>query len=417
MAGGGTEALRDYWVHGEGAARIGWGSPGDFGRCVRLVREHTGMADPEGYCAKRHHDALGKWPGARQQHSLPGQEPVMPEHKTVPVEWKAATGGDPGELVGYASVFGNLDQGGDVVLPGAFTKTLAYWKRSGLPLPLIADHELTTEGVIGSVVDAAEDGTGLRVRARFSGTSKAQDIRAKMIEGHLKGMSFTYEAVKHYRGQLAGKAARFLQELKLFEATVTPFPMNTLALASAKADTKPYGDVAYADPGYKDGVKRYPIDTEAHCRAAWSYINMPKNQAGYTSEQVSAIKGRIRAALKRFGVTVSESASADLRDAMHKVLEIGAEALRKAAADALLDTYLTGDGPEDEAAPADEPESAADGTAPDTPAEGETKGEPDGLTPREYAAMIANRGTADGSPASLDALEAEIRHALEGVEQ
>ena len=59
-------------------------------------------------------------------------------------------------------------------MPGAFAKTLAYWKRSGLPLPLIADHELTTEGVIGSVVEANEDGTGLRVRARFSSDAKAQ---------------------------------------------------------------------------------------------------------------------------------------------------------------------------------------------------------------------------------------------------
>jgi len=69
---------------------------------------------------------------------------------------------------------------------------------------------------------------------------------------------------------------------------------------------KPYGDVKYADPGYKDGVKRYPIDTEAHCRAAWSYINMPKNQAGYTAEQVASIKGRIRAAAKRFGIEISD---------------------------------------------------------------------------------------------------------------
>jgi HK97 family phage prohead protease len=81
-------------------------------------------------------------------------------------------------------------------------------------------------------------------------------------------------------------------------------------LAECRADDgkskKPYGDVKYADPGYKDGVKRYPIDTEAHARAAWSYINMPKNQSGYSSEQLASVKGRIKAALKRFGVDVSE---------------------------------------------------------------------------------------------------------------
>jgi HK97 family phage prohead protease len=75
------------------------------------------------------------------------------------------------------------------------------------------------------------------------------------------------------------------------------------------ADTKkPYGDVTYADPGYqKDGQKRYPLDTEAHCRAAWSYINMPKNASQYTAEQLSAIKGRIKAALKKYGVDVADN--------------------------------------------------------------------------------------------------------------
>lgn len=70
---------------------------------------------------------------------------------------------------------------------------------------------------------------------------------------------------------------------------------------------KPYGNVTYADPGYQDdGVKRYPLDTEAHVRAAWSYINMPKNQKAYSSEQVSAIKSRIKTAAKKFGIEISD---------------------------------------------------------------------------------------------------------------
>jgi hypothetical protein len=82
------------------------------------------------------------------------------------------------------------------------------------------------------------------------------------------------------------------------------------------ADTTPYGDVTYADPGYQaDKVKRYPLDSEAHCRAAWSYINMPKNAAKYTSSQVASIKSRIKAAGKKYGITFSDEkavAAADL---------------------------------------------------------------------------------------------------------
>lgn len=75
--------------------------------------------------------------------------------------------------------------------------------------------------------------------------------------------------------------------------------------AVAEAATAPYGDVAYADTGLrKDGKKRYPIDTKAHARAAWSYINREKDAAFYSASQLKTIKNKIKAALKKFGVTV-----------------------------------------------------------------------------------------------------------------
>ena len=67
---------------------------------------------------------------------------------------------------------------------------------------------------------------------------------------------------------------------------------------------KPYGDVEYADP--KNG--KYPIDNEAHVRAAWSYINMPKNASAYPLNGVtlSEVKDRIRAAMKKLGADVAD---------------------------------------------------------------------------------------------------------------
>lgn len=77
----------------------------------------------------------------------------------------------------------------------------------------------------------------------------------------------------------------------------------------AEAKKKPYGDVTYADPGYQsDGVKRYPVDSRDHALAAHSYINQAKNAAKYSPEHLKAVKGRIAAALKRFGVDVAVSA-------------------------------------------------------------------------------------------------------------
>lgn len=65
------------------------------------------------------------------------------------------------------------------------------------------------------------------------------------------------------------------------------------ALEKAAGSPKPYGDVEYADA--KNG--KYPIDTPAHIRAAWSYVNMPKN-AKVLGDQLGAVKDKIVSAWK-----------------------------------------------------------------------------------------------------------------------
>lgn len=87
----------------------------------------------------------------------------------------------------------------------------------------------------------------------------------------------------------------------------TPMPGLLVPHPEAMAAEEPYGDVKYADPGYNDNKKRYPIDNPRHVRAAWAYINMPKNAAKYTAEQLDLIKGRIRAAAKRYGIEIAEA--------------------------------------------------------------------------------------------------------------
>lgn len=94
------------------------------------------------------------------------------------------------------------------------------------------------------------------------------------------------------------------------EAAAAKLAKAAQVLRSNKGGSKTVratADVKYADPGYKpDGKKRYPIDTKDHAKAAWSYINMPKNQKGYTSSQVASIKTRVEGALKKFGVAVGD---------------------------------------------------------------------------------------------------------------
>ena len=65
-----TDRLRDYWTHGKGAAKIGWGTPGTSTRCRASLAKYVKPMCLSGYCANRHYDALGFWPGDRSKHSL-----------------------------------------------------------------------------------------------------------------------------------------------------------------------------------------------------------------------------------------------------------------------------------------------------------------------------------------------------------
>lgn len=82
---------------------------------------------------------------------------------------------------------------------------------------------------------------------------------------------------------------------------------TTVTEADAPAPQTPVpGGGPYADPGYQaDKKKRYPIDTKARAKAAWSYANQADNARQYTSAQLKRIKQRITKALRRFGVQVA----------------------------------------------------------------------------------------------------------------
>ena len=92
-----------------------------------------------------------------------------------------------------------------------------------------------------------------------------------------------------------------------------------------KKGEDPYGEVEYADPGYQpDGKKRYPIDTERHVRAAWSYFDRPKNAKKYTAEQRDKIKTKIiaawRAMIDRDGPPSMDNGEKASRTALQKAL-------------------------------------------------------------------------------------------------
>lgn len=79
-----------------------------------------------------------------------------------------------------------------------------------------------------------------------------------------------------------------------------------------------YGDVPYAD----SENHKYPVDTESHVRAAWSYINMPKNAKKYSPEKLAKVKGKIKSAAKRHGIKISDSSENKKNDMSTTLYEV-----------------------------------------------------------------------------------------------
>lgn len=158
--------------------------------------------------------------------------------KAAPVQLKAGPddGLAEGEFTAYASVFGNIDSYGDVVMPGAFANTLAAWKTAGNPIPLLFGHNMSDPDYnIGGVVDAAEDEVGLKVRALLD----LQNPKAAQVYRLLKGrrvnqMSFAYDVIAggwEQRAKDGGEAQESeefyaLRELKLYEVSVVTIGAN-----------------------------------------------------------------------------------------------------------------------------------------------------------------------------------------------
>lgn len=144
----------------------------------------------------------------------------------------AKTADDPGTLTGWASVYGVVDQQDDVVVAGAFRKTLQDWRASKRVIPLTLDHENTAEGTIGSLAAASDSAYGLKTTFRFSSTSRAQDARTKALEGHLNGLSIFGPIIQKSFETVGDRPVRILREVGLMTVGLTPLPANTDALVT-----------------------------------------------------------------------------------------------------------------------------------------------------------------------------------------
>ncbi|MBM3763416.1 MAG: HK97 family phage prohead protease [Acidobacteria bacterium] len=175
----------------------------------------------------------------------------MNELKQLSLEIKLADGAS-GVFEGIASVYGNVDSYGDIVEPGAFTKTIS---ERGANVPILWQHDQKQPIGSGEVFETSK---GLAIRGRILDTvTQGREALALLRAGVVKGLSIGYRTIKDEWD--ATRKVKLLKEIKLYEVSVVTFPANEAATieavvpnsSSGKGDTG--GDVLKALREIRDG--------------------------------------------------------------------------------------------------------------------------------------------------------------------
>jgi len=139
---------------------------------------------------------------------------------------------DGAVIEGYASLFDQTDQGGDVVGKGAYAASLTKLAAEGRRVKMLWQHDPAQP--IGVWDELREDARGLYVKGRLlEGTQKGREAITLIEAGAIDGLSIGYRTVKAAKTE---RGERLLKELELWEVSLVTFPMLPTARVAAKDD-------------------------------------------------------------------------------------------------------------------------------------------------------------------------------------
>lgn len=225
----------------------------------------------------------------------------MKPNITFALELKAL---NSGQFEGHGSTFGNVDLGGDVVLPGAFKTSLAEHKDAGTLPQMFWMHQ--PDMVPGKWLDMSEDDEGLYVKGELAPTQLGGEMKTLLKMNAVRGLSIGYR-VRDYTYNKDGD--RLLKEIDLWEVSLVSLAMNPLAQVEAMktrlsregeyVPTEREMEAALRDAGFSRNVARKMVSKlfdEEHSGTLF----VPQRDAGTIDEVNDAELKAIASALASF---------------------------------------------------------------------------------------------------------------------
>jgi hypothetical protein len=161
------------------------------------------------------------------------------------IEIKAGDDAAPMTFSGYGAVFGNVDAYGDVIAKGAFSKSIAEFKKSNVWPAMLSQHGGFGMGAddvtpIGVWTEIREDDHGLYVEGQLADTVRGREMYALMKmqpRSAINGMSIGYIAKEWTARSKPEEPRRTLNRVDLIEISLVTFPANGKArVTGVKSD-------------------------------------------------------------------------------------------------------------------------------------------------------------------------------------
>lgn len=229
------------------------------------------------------------------------------EHKSITVPFKVIETKDHQnntfEFSGYASTFGNVDKGDDVVVKGAFTKSLEAIKEKGHKPPALWQHQCYEP--VGVYIELKEDDKGLFVRGILPKTDTFVTGRVipQMKIGSITQLSIGYRC----KESDVIDGITYLKEIDFMEASLVTFPMNEEANILDMKSAVPYKDLPLApremDWDSTATIKRVKTFTKSEEKPSASYKNAflwydkenAENFGAYKLPYADVVDGKLKA--------------------------------------------------------------------------------------------------------------------------
>ena len=147
-------------------------------------------------------------------------------------ELKFAEGDGVMTFAGYGAVFGNVDFGGDMITPGAFSASLAAHKTAGSMPQMFYEHGKYGGGPampVGVWTSLSEDGHGLRGEGRLLDTQMGRDLHVALKAGAVTGLSIGYRVTDSSPRVAPTDPKRTIKAAHLGEVSLVNDPMNPRA--------------------------------------------------------------------------------------------------------------------------------------------------------------------------------------------